>query len=61
MKFVELEMSDATRQEIMISEAQARLSIKMSWPNLRLCNNKCVKYLVTANFHEDTSSKEVKH
>lgn len=46
MKFVVLEMSDATRQEIMTSEAQGRQSIKMSWPNLRLWSIKCVKLLV---------------
>lgn len=46
MKFVELEMSDAIRQEIMTSEAQGRVSIKMSWPNLRPCSIKCVKLLV---------------
>lgn len=36
MKFVELEVCDAIRQEVMTSEAQERVRIKISWPNLRL-------------------------
>jgi len=38
MKFVELETSDSIRQEVMTSEAQEKVPVKISWPRLRLCN-----------------------
>lgn len=40
MKFVELEMCDAIRQEVMTSESQEGVPIKISWPNLGLCSIK---------------------
>lgn len=40
MKSVELGMCDTIRQELMTSEAQERIPIKITWPNLRLCSIK---------------------
>lgn len=40
MKFVESKVCDAINEKVMTSEAQERVPIKISWPNLKVCSIK---------------------